>query len=57
MTLADWRSEGLRAASTVRLSRLDCLEQILLRCKLGALSANDARGIKDVWENRIQLCF
>lgn len=55
--LADWQSEGLRVASTVRLSRLDCLEQILLRRKLGALSASDTQKIKDVWNNRIQLRF
>src|SRR4051812_48780350 len=29
--LADWKASGLRVASTVRLSRLDCLEQSLRR--------------------------
>lgn len=57
VALADWQSEGLRVASTVRLSRLDCLEQILLRRKLGALSANDTHGIKEVWKSRIELRF
>lgn len=55
--LADWQSAGLRVVSTARLSRLDCLEQILLRRKLGSLSVNDARKIKEIWANRIQLCF
>jgi mRNA interferase MazF len=55
--LTDWQSEGLRVASTVRLSRLDCLEQILLRRKLGSLSADDARKINEVWTSRIQLGF
>jgi mRNA interferase MazF len=55
--LADWQSEGLRVPSTLRLSRLDCLEQILLRRKLGSLSANDAQKIKEIWTNRIQLRF
>ena len=28
IALSDWVSEGLKVPSTVRLSRLDCLEQI-----------------------------
>jgi mRNA interferase MazF len=55
--LADWQLEGLRVASTARLSRLDCLEQILLRRKLGSLSADDARKVKEVWTSRVQLRF
>jgi len=31
VALQDWREKGLRVPSTVRLSRLDCLEQSLLR--------------------------
>jgi mRNA-degrading endonuclease toxin of MazEF toxin-antitoxin module len=57
VTLMDWQSEGLRVASTVRLSRLDCLEQILLRYKLGSLSSGDAQKIKEAWKNQIQLRF
>ena len=57
VVLADWKSAGLRVASTVRLSRLDCLEQILLRRKLGSLSLNDARQIKQIWTNQIRLQF
>jgi mRNA interferase MazF len=56
-SLADWKAAGLRVASTVRLSRLDCLEQILLRQKLGALSLNDAQKIKQTWTNQIRLQF
>jgi mRNA interferase MazF len=55
--LHDWQSEGLRVASTVRLSRLDCLEQNLLRRRLGALSSGDAQRIKQIWANQIQLRF
>lgn len=40
--LADWKVAGLRVPSTVRLSRLDCLEQSLLFRKLGAICAADA---------------
>ena len=57
VSLLDWQAEGLRVASTVRLSRLDCLEQSLLRQKLGALSRNDAQRIQQVWTNKIQLRF
>ena len=55
--LHSWQSEGLRVASTVRLSRLDCLEQNLLRRRLGALSSGDAQRIKQIWANQIQLRF
>lgn len=57
VSLQDWQAEGLRVASTVRLSRLDCLEQNLLQRKLGALSHNDVQRIKQVWANQIQLRF
>ena len=39
LALADWRASGLRVASTVRLSRLDCLEQSLLLFRLGGISS------------------
>ncbi len=55
--LADWKAAGLRVASTVRFSRLDCLEQMLLRQRLGALSLNDAQKIKQVWTSQIRLQF
>ncbi len=48
LRLCDWTVEGLRVASTVRLSRLDCLEQSLLRRRLGKLSPTDTRQIKEV---------
>ena len=57
VSLQDWQAEGLRVVSTVRLSRLDCLEQNLLRRKLGALSRNDSERIKHIWANQIQLRF
>ena len=57
VALEDWQAEGLRVSSTVRLSRLDCLEQNLLRRKLGVLSRNDAQRIKEVWASKIQLSF
>jgi mRNA interferase MazF len=46
--LKDWIASGLRVVSTVRLSRLDCLEQSLLLTKIGLISVNDARHIKEV---------
>ena len=57
VALQDWRDVGLRVASTVRLSRLDCLEQFLLLAKIGSISANDARRIKEVWNQHIKLQF
>jgi mRNA interferase MazF len=55
--LTDWQSSGLRVPSTVRLSRLDCLEQSLLLAKLGHLSVGDAQHIQEVWANEIRLQF
>ena len=55
--LQDWSAEGLVAASTVRLSRLDCLEQSLLRRRLGALSAADAAQVQAIWRQHMQPRF
>jgi mRNA-degrading endonuclease toxin of MazEF toxin-antitoxin module len=55
--LADWKAAGLRVQSTARLSRLDCLEQVLLVKKLGKISSSDAPRIKRVWTEQIQLRF
>ena len=49
--LADWKASGLRTASTVRLSRLDCLEQSLLIARIGAISPVDANSVKQSWLN------
>src|SRR5438552_3294301 len=55
--LRDWSAAGLRVASTVRLSRLDCLEQVLLRRRLGMVGATDSAELKKVWSARMQLRF
>jgi mRNA interferase MazF len=57
VSLQQWAAAGLRVPSTVRLSRLDCLEQILLRRKLGTLSRTDADRLKQVWAAEIRLRF
>lgn len=57
VSLADWSAAGLRLPSTVRLSRLDCLEQTLLIHKLGTLSAKDAQQMKSVWSAHIKPAF
>jgi len=57
VTLQNWSAAGLRVASTVRLSRLDCLEQSLLRRRLGVLAQTDAEQLKRVWANEIRLRF
>jgi mRNA interferase MazF len=55
--LNDWQSSGLRVASTVRLSRLDCLEQSLLLGKLGTISQSDAEHVKEIWQLYIKPQF
>jgi mRNA interferase MazF len=55
--LDDWSSSGLRAASTVRLARLDCLEQLLLIAKIGRISNADAEKVKKVWQNYVMPQF
>jgi mRNA interferase MazF len=55
--LQDWVAEGLRLPSTVRLSRLDCLEQVLLRRRLGMVTPQDAKRIKETWADRVRLRF
>lgn len=55
--LADWRAGGLRVPSTVRLARLDCLEQSLLLFRLGSLSAADAQRVRSVWDQLVKPQF
>ncbi|WP_017314497.1 type II toxin-antitoxin system PemK/MazF family toxin [Mastigocladopsis repens] len=55
--LNDWAASGLRVASTVRLSRLDCLEKSLLLVKIGQISESDAKQLKQVWDTYIKLQF
>ena len=57
VSLADWKLAGLRVPSTVRLSRLDCLEQALLIHKLGLISAADASQVKAVWSAHVKPAF
>jgi mRNA interferase MazF len=55
--LSQWAESGLKVASTVRLARLDCLEQSLFRKKIGQLSEDDAMRLKKVWKESISLEF
>jgi mRNA interferase MazF len=55
--LGDWSKAGLRVPSTVRLSRLDCLEQSVLRRRLGMVSQSDALELKRIWAKEIRLQF
>ena len=52
VALEDWSAAGLRVASTVRLSRLDCLEQKLLRRRLGIEPAYSNRSARTVINSR-----
>lgn len=55
--LNDWAASGLRIASTVRLSRLDCLEKSLLLTKIGRISEADAEQLKAVWHLHVKPQF
>lgn len=55
--LTDWQAACLRLASTVRLSRLDCMEQILLIHRLGAVSAADAQRLTAIWSSYVKPQF
>jgi mRNA interferase MazF len=55
--LNHWVESGLKVPSTVRLSRLDCLEISLFRKKVGQVSETDAVQLKKVWQESISLQF
>jgi mRNA interferase MazF len=55
--LDDWVSSSLRVASTVRLSRLDCLEKSLFLAKIGRISDSDAIKVKEIWQKFIKPQF
>lgn len=55
--LNNWAESGLRVSSTVRLSRLDCLEKSLLITKTGQISNADAEQLKNVWDKHIKPQF
>jgi mRNA interferase MazF len=57
VALADWRSSGLRTDSTVRLSRLDCLEQSLLVGRIGMIDPGDAKAVLQVWTTYVKPDF
>jgi mRNA interferase MazF len=57
VTLKDWTASGLRVPSTVRLSRLDCLETSLLLGRIGKISDTDAALLKMTWELHIKPHF
>jgi len=55
--LSDWKSIGLRVTSTVRLSRLDCLEQSLLLGRIGMISTLDGQLVHQIWTEHIKPQF
>jgi mRNA interferase MazF len=55
--LGDWSAEGLRVSSSVRLSRLDSIEQSTLIRRLGRISSNDATAVKSTWIREVRLAF
>ncbi|QQE64437.1 hypothetical protein GFS31_11180 [Leptolyngbya sp. BL0902] len=57
VALQAWEEGGLRVPSTVRLSRLDCLEQRLLIVQMGKITTDDAAQIRATWQEKINLQF
>ena len=57
VALADWQASGLRRVSTVRLSRLDCLERSLMVARIGTISSSDAERVKQTWATHIKPQF
>jgi mRNA interferase MazF len=57
VALSDWQAAGLRKPSTVRLSRLDCLEQSLLLYQLGRLTPADALRLRTTWDLQVKPRF
>ncbi|WP_242044737.1 type II toxin-antitoxin system PemK/MazF family toxin [Anabaena azotica] len=57
VVLNDWSASGLRVSSTVRLSRLDCLEKTLLTARIGKISESDGKRVKEVWNLYIKPQF
>ena len=57
VALVEWKPSGLRRESTVRLSRLDCLEQSLLIGRIGVISAADGERVKQIWAMNIKPQF
>ena len=57
VALTDWQSSGLLRASTVRLSRLDSLEQSLMIARIGTISAADAEQVRQTWLTHIKPQF
>ncbi len=55
--MTDWQLSSLKRPSTVRLSRLDCLEQSLLIARIGMISPADAEKVKTAWESFIKPQF
>ena len=55
--LQEWAASGLRLPSTVRLARLDCLEQSLLLHHLGKLSSADATQLMSAWNQFVHPQF
>jgi mRNA interferase MazF len=57
VALSEWSAAGLRKASTVRLSRLDCLEQSLLIGRIGTIAAADADNVRQTWTKFVKPQF
>lgn len=57
VVLQDWEKSGLKVSSTVRLSRLDCLEKSLFIVKIGTISPQDGQEINKIWIKNVKPQF
>jgi mRNA interferase MazF len=57
VALIEWKSSGLRRGSTVRLSRLDCLEQSPLVGRIRIISDTDAENVRSTWAAHVKPRF
>lgn len=55
VAVGDWREAGLDKPSTIRLSRLVTVEKTILKLRIGKLSANDARRVRNLWNEKFRL--
>jgi mRNA interferase MazF len=55
--LIGWTKASLRKPSTVRLSRLDCLEKSLLIGRIGTITAADGKKVKEAWAQHVNPKF
>ena len=57
VVVREWQASGLRVPSTVRLARIDCLDQSLLFRRIGVISKSDGQVCKSAWDAHVKPRF